>query len=74
MDKIDLAIVNCWEPCDLMALPYTPKIGRMVAAVANETGVELSFQELWDRLLSLRDRCEIVCVESESLNDNVEDL
>ena len=65
MDQVDEAIVAAWVPQDLMAMPYTPEVGRILCAVRNATGIELSFQELWNRLVDLRDRCEIYAPESD---------
>lgn len=61
MDKVDEAIVTAWpDPPDWREVPYSARMGDMLRAVANATACELTPGELWERLIALRDRGEIV--------------
>ena len=63
MNDIDKAIVEAWNPQPLLNIAYTQELGRILVSVRNSTGVELSFHELWNRLVDLKESCEIFCPE-----------
>lgn len=65
-DAIDAVLIDEWDPRQpFLEVAYSPRMGELSLAVRDATGVELNHEELWMRLLRLRDRREIWCEDDD---------